>query len=108
MFQTNTSHETSGENETPLLTPRSVSRGQRWPNNNNNTNGEEQKNKKNRKGKKSSKSYDENVDHFLAANQVLQIKSGVLKDRSAKTLETTFFHWRAVAFGSLFILDVVT
>ena len=76
MFQTNTSHETSGENETPLLTPRSVSKGQRWPNNNNNnntnnTNGEEQKNKKNhRKGKKSSKSYDENVDHFLAANQV--------------------------------------
>ena len=73
MFQTNTSHETSGENETPLLTPRFVSKGQRWPNNNNNnnTNGEEQKNKKNhRKGKKSSKSYDENVDHFLAANQV--------------------------------------
>jgi hypothetical protein len=74
-FCQNNSHDTSAENETPLLTPRSISIGQQWQSLSSEEE-EKQRNRKNKhknksKNKKSSKSYDENVDQFLAANQVM-------------------------------------
>ena len=70
----NASNDTSCEHETPPLLPTPTTP---TPTNWQNLSSEDEdkakkdrKNKKDRKGKRPNKSFDENVDHFLAANQV--------------------------------------
>lgn len=62
------SHDTSTENENPLLPPQSLNISQ-WQQFSSEDDERLRNKRKNKKNKKSSKSYDESVDQFLAANQ---------------------------------------